>query len=790
MKRLIHLWQWIGPLLLVFFGLTVRPAAGAPLFTNFVTPTPTYTPSGCPVGWNIVPSPYFGNGTSRLNAVAAVARDDIWAVGVANDTAGGSIQTLIVHWNGQQWSRVPSPNPSSTQSELYGVTALAANDVWAVGRYHLIDEQSLVLHWDGSTWSVVPAPSPGYNYLNILQAITAFSPADVWAVGFYRHNSPNALLEHWDGSVWTQGDAASGGAVNWLYGVSGSGPADVWAVGYDVLHYDGTAWNGVIAPNSNTLYGVDALTPNDAWAVGSEVLHWDGFAWSSYPSPAVGTLNAVAMRTATDGWAVGNTSLHWNGTSWTQVPIAFSGTLRGVTALNTADVWAVGDAPLGSGGTYPLIEHYANPCDVTPTNTPTISATATATVTGAPSATYTPTPVNGTATPTATLPPTATGTPPTATSTPLAASATATGTPSTATPTATSCPIQFSDVTDPEVYYYAPVYYLACYGVINGYSDGSFRPFNPTTRGQLSKIVTLGFALPTQTPAPGTYTFSDVPPGSTFFAYIETAAARGLVGGYGCGGSNPQTGAAEPCDPAGRPYYRPGNNVTRGQLTKIVVGAGQQVRGWILLNPATASFIDVPPNSTFYTYIETAVCHGVLGGYSDGTFRPNNNATRGQIAKIVYLAVTQAGACSPPTPTPTRTLTATPGPATPTPTGTPGPPTPTPTPTGTPSPHTCGGGTFWGTAWVSDPNPPQNGNVTVYGLLCSNGQPLSGEQMHTTWHYAGSTDTCDGVTGANGVGSCSRNIGAAPIGTFVRIDVEFVIGATVGASTGFTPRGP
>jgi hypothetical protein len=72
--------------------------------------------------------------------------------------------------------------------------------------------------------------------------------------------------------------------------------------------------------------------------------------------------------------------------------------------------------------------------------------------------------------------------------------------------------------------------------------------------------------------------------------------------------------------------------------------------GWSLISPTTPTFSDVPQNSTFYEYIETAVCHGILGGYSDGTFKPNNNAFRSQIAKIVYNVVTDstpAGNCQP-----------------------------------------------------------------------------------------------------------------------------------------------
>ena len=55
----------------------------------------------------------------------------------------------------------------------------------------------------------------------------------------------------------------------------------------------------------------------------------------------------------------------------------------------------------------------------------------------------------------------------------------------------------------------------------------------------------------------------------------------------------------------------------------------------------------VPLGSTFYTYVETASCHGVVTGYADGTFRPANTAVRGQIAKIVYNALTSPGCSAP-----------------------------------------------------------------------------------------------------------------------------------------------
>ena len=63
----------------------------------------------------------------------------------------------------------------------------------------------------------------------------------------------------------------------------------------------------------------------------------------------------------------------------------------------------------------------------------------------------------------------------------------------------------FTDVA-PTDYFYEAVRYLYCAGVISGYSDGTFRPYNPTTRGQLTKIVVLGFGLPLYNPPTPTIT--------------------------------------------------------------------------------------------------------------------------------------------------------------------------------------------------------------------------------------------------------------------------------------------
>ena len=166
----------------------------------------------------------------------------------------------------------------------------------------------------------------------------------------------------------------------------------------------------------------------------------------------------------------------------------------------------------------------------------------------------------------------------------------------------------------PSEYFYDFVLDLNDEGALGGYSDGTFRPYNQTTRGQFVKMAVLAFHMPLYSGSERS--FSDVPTTHTFYRYIETAQRSGLVTGYADG------------------TFRPFANVTRGQLAKVAVEAARLPD----LSTSAPSFTDVPTNHTFYKYIETAYANGILSGYADGTFRPNNDATRGQVAKIVDLA--------------------------------------------------------------------------------------------------------------------------------------------------------
>ncbi len=165
--------------------------------------------------WEKVSSPNVTGATSVSNellGVAAVSENNVWAVGWSQDPQGPPYvqRTLIQHFNGSTWNIVQSPNPSKDiQSVLYSVSGKSANDVWAVGSSNngSAPTRTLIEHWDGAQWTIVPSPSPD-SQLNELRGVTALSAGNAWAVG-YRGGTQNetpleTLILHWDGTRWRQ----------------------------------------------------------------------------------------------------------------------------------------------------------------------------------------------------------------------------------------------------------------------------------------------------------------------------------------------------------------------------------------------------------------------------------------------------------------------------------------------------------------------------------------------------------------------------------------------------------
>jgi hypothetical protein len=357
---------------------------------------------------------YFAD-VAALSGVSAVSRNDAWAVG--SYVLNHAVQlTLTEHWNGRSWRQVASPSPGGSRgsSELLGVSAISANDAWAVG----IDGNTknpgpncLTEHWNGARWTAVPDATAGLLHC-ALTGVVAISPKDAWAVGTYLHvfaghhfGANLTLIEHWDGTAWrrvahpTPGGYAPNHATD-MYEMAGTSPRDLWAVGdYDpqypatfyhavIEHWNGSTWATVRSPSpgfpdyNSSLVDVAAMSTS-AWAVGDTsgvgpfILRLVHGRWQQVAIPSkhklFKNLEAVAITSGRSAWAVGSYGftgpfhpwiLHWNGSSWaaTRAPFrpgfTINTTLVAVTAPSSAATWAVGNVGQSNMASVTLIEHW------------------------------------------------------------------------------------------------------------------------------------------------------------------------------------------------------------------------------------------------------------------------------------------------------------------------------------------------------------------------------------------------------------------------------------------------
>ena len=172
------------------------------------------------------------------------------------------------------------------------------------------------------------------------------------------------------------------------------------------------------------------------------------------------------------------------------------------------------------------------------------------------------------------------------------------------------------------------------------------KPTNTFTKTPTPTYTRTPTNTPTFTPSPtpcklGCGYFADVPASDTYYSYIRCMNCLGYVGGYPCGG------AGEPCNSCSNPYFRTNYNTSRGQFMKMVSEAAHYTD-----NPDPQRFQDVAPGSPFYTWVNRANIHGLIGGYTCGQradepcvapanlpyFRPNESILRQQVAKVVSVA--------------------------------------------------------------------------------------------------------------------------------------------------------
>jgi alpha-tubulin suppressor-like RCC1 family protein len=188
--------------------------------------------------WTVFPFPASA-GAQFAQAITTISANDAWVVG-----SNALATTLAVHWNGKTWTIVPTPTPQDGPSpinNLTGVSAVSPADVYASGFEGNVNNQNFdkpyVLHWNGSTWSLVTLPNAGGEGSQLF-GVSALSAGDVWAVG-HTQESDGAILtlgEHFNGTAWSIAPTPDPGQLgplvdNGLLAAASPGNGTLWALG-------------------------------------------------------------------------------------------------------------------------------------------------------------------------------------------------------------------------------------------------------------------------------------------------------------------------------------------------------------------------------------------------------------------------------------------------------------------------------------------------------------------------------------------------------------------------------
>jgi subtilisin family serine protease len=185
--------------------------------------------------------------------------------------------------------------------------------------------------------------------------------------------------------------------------------------------------------------------------------------------------------------------------------------------------------------------------------------------------------------------------------------------------TISPCDIYYTDVFTSNIFR-PHIRTLTCAEIVSGYEDGTFRPQNPVTRGEMAKFIRQAFQIPTDTSCGN---FPDVGPAHTFYHDVTTLRCNNVISGFTDG------------------LFKPDEQVTRGQTTKFIMEglrARENDTQYLRYTGTDSPFDDVPPSYVFYEQVMAAYVHGIVSGFTVDTYEPEQHTLREQMAKMIDIA--------------------------------------------------------------------------------------------------------------------------------------------------------
>lgn len=167
----------------------------------------------------------------------------------------------------------------------------------------------------------------------------------------------------------------------------------------------------------------------------------------------------------------------------------------------------------------------------------------------------------------------------------------------------------YSDVPNTHRFY-DDVTYLYEKGVVG--TSAKYGVDTPITRESAAIMIAKALGLDGKQAATP---FKDVPASSPASGYINSAVKAGVIAGYPDG------------------TYRPKGIVNRAEMAIFIA------RAFNLTIESTKTFKDISPNMKAYPFIKRIIHANITVGNTDGTYRPNDTITKGQLSAFLSRAM-------------------------------------------------------------------------------------------------------------------------------------------------------
>jgi hypothetical protein len=175
--------------------------------------------------------------------------------------------------------------------------------------------------------------------------------------------------------------------------------------------------------------------------------------------------------------------------------------------------------------------------------------------------------------------------------------------------------VLFSDVTDPEAWYFNSVYWALDNRVTSGYGKGTFQPTAHLTRAQVVGFLYNLAGNPDVSGLDGV-SFTDVGENDWYYNAVRWAVANGITSGYGQG------------------TFRPNASCTRAMIVTFIKNYAEYA-GTYADPKTTSNFSDVAEDAWYKEAVDWAVANGITSGYGEGTFSPDVTCTRAMMVTFL-----------------------------------------------------------------------------------------------------------------------------------------------------------